>query len=562
MTAARRDGLIVAGLVLVVAAVFGPTTRYGFVELDDRSYVIDNPHVLGGPTPDNLGWAFTTFHQANWHPLTWISLQCDAAIGGGKPATFHATSIALHAAAASLLFLTLTALTGCAGRSAAVALLFAVHPLRVESVVWISERKDVLSQALGFATLLAWTRWVRAPSSGRYAAALGLFAAALIAKPMMVSLPVLLLLLDRCPLDRFDLVPRLREKLPFFALSAASAAVTVVAQSHGGAVVELLRLPVGTRIANACVAAVHYLAATVWPAGLAIPYPYEPDALGPARVLFCAVVLVALTVGAIRCWNKKPHLAVGWFWYLVTLLPVSGIVQVGAQSMADRYTYLPMIGPLTAMVWEIADRIRARTVAWSLVGVIVAASAVATVRLSRDSRATETLMRHTLAVTGPNPSAHLILGLALARAGRPAEGIPEIQKAVTLSARYTEAWVTLAEALVADGRAGDAIDAFRRALALDPGNRVVRSKFAASLSAEGIRALRAGDVGAAERLLREAIVIAPGDASAHGALGVVLARTDRPDEAERELAEALRLDPGNQGFRNNLERVRARRQAP
>jgi Flp pilus assembly protein TadD len=562
----RRDLLIICGLLLAVAVVFGPAARFDFVELDDRSYVVENPNVLGGPTPGNLAWDVTTFRQANWHPLTWISLQADAAIGSGKPWAFHVTSVVLHAAATVLLFLLLRTLTGCAGRAAAVALLFAVHPLRAESVVWISERKDVLSQALGFGSLLVWAGWVATPSRARYAASLGLFAAALLAKPMMVTLPVLMLLLDRWPLDRFDLVPRLREKLPFFGLSAASAIVTIAAQSQEGAVVGLSALSVGTRLANASVAAVRYLVLTLWPAGLANPYPYDYAALSPARVLACTLVLLVLTVVAMVSWKAKPHLAVGWFWYLVTLLPVSGIIQVGAQPMADRYTYLPLVGPVIATVWEITDRLRAvagrraPAIAWSLLAVVAVPEAMAASRQVGLWRDTETLARHTLAVTPPNAAVHLSLGLTLLRHERYDEAIRELRAALAISDRVTEAWVALAEGLVAEKKGAEALDVFRRARQLDPSSTVVSAKLVALLNSEAIRMMREGDPGKGEGLVREALAIAPQDATSHGTLGVLLARTGRLAEAEAEFTEALRLAPGNEGFRSNLDRIARLRQ--
>ncbi|HEX4824500.1 MAG TPA: tetratricopeptide repeat protein [Candidatus Polarisedimenticolaceae bacterium] len=557
MTAGRRVALIACGLALAVALVFGRAVRYDFVELDDRSYVVENPQVLSGPTPANVAWAFTTFRQANWHPLTWLSLQLDAAIGGPSPAMFHATSIALHALAAILLFLAFRAMTGCAGRSAAAALLFALHPLRAESVVWISERKDVLSQALGFAAILAYASWVRSGKRSRYAWALALFALALLAKPMMITLPVVLLLLDRWPLDRFALVPRLKEKAPFFALSAISAVLTVVAQAREGAVVGLTALPLGTRLANAAVSAVHYLVATVWPVGLGNPYPFDYAALTPGRVVGCTLVLAALTAAAVFCWRSRPHLAVGWLWYLVTLLPVVGIIQVGAQAMADRYTYLPLVGPVVALVWEVGDRLSSRTAAWALLGIVLVPEAVAGTRQVGLWRDTETLVRHTLAVTPPNAAAHLSLGLTLLRHDRYPEAIDELHKALAISDRITEAWVALAEGLVAEKRGAEALDIFRKARTLDPANDVVQKKLVALLNSEAIRLMRdGGDLAGAERLAREAVERAPGDATSHGTLGVLLARSGRAGEAAHEFQEALRLDPSNEGFRRNLERVR------
>lgn len=565
MSARARTLLIAAGLALAVVAVYGRAVGFGFVELDDRSYVVDNPHVTGGLSLENAAWAFTTFRQANWHPMTWLSLQADASIGGGGAAVFHASNVALHAAATVFLFLAFAAMTGCPGRSAAAALLFAIHPLRAESVVWIAERKDVLSQALGSAALWTWAGWVRRPSPGLYGASIALFAASLLAKPMWVTLPMLLLLLDRWPLDRFDLPGRIREKLPFVALSAASAVVTVFAQSRGGAVGDLIVFPLATRLGNACVVAVDYLAAAVWPAGLATPYPYDLARLTPLRVAGCALLLAALTALAARAWSRRPHLAVGWAWYLIALLPVIGLVQVGSQARADRYTYLPLVGPAVALVWEVALQLgalparRARLAGAALVAAAVVPAAWATssqVALWRDN---EVLFRHTLAVTGPNAIAHHALGLGLFRQGRHDEAAAELRRAVTISERYPEGWTALGEAFLAAGALDDAVAAYEKAVATGAADPALRAKLVAGLNAIAMRRVKEGDVAAAEQLLREAIAFAPTDATSHGSLGVLLARSGRLDEAEREFAEAVRLDPANAGFRSNLDRVRRMR---
>ena len=558
MSTSAKRLLIALGLAVVVAAVFGRATGYDFIELDDHGYVVDNVMVQRGLSSEGIVWAFTSFREANWHPLTWISLMADASIGGGGSRAFHAANVAYHGAATILLFVLLARLTGCLGRSATVALLFAIHPLRVESVVWVAERKDVLSQALGFASLYAWVVWTEKPSTARYAAALGLFAAGLLAKPMLVTLPILMLLLDRWPLERFDLVRGVREKLPFFAFSAASAVVTIVAQSHGGAVSDLTNSPLPTRLANACVTAVDYLVMTVWPHALANPYPYDLARLSPVRVLACAFAIVALTALAGRAWKLRPYWAVGWAWYLVTLLPVIGIVQVGLQAMADRYTYLPLVGPVVAVVWELGDRL-SRSVSIVLATVVVTLLAFATTAQAALWRDSTTLFTHTIAVTRPNSVAHHALGLVLYREGRLDEAIAELRSALAISALYADAWASLGVALINSGPGGEGLDEYRLVVKERARDATVRTKLVTALVTDGTRRMRNGDVAGAERVLREAVDLAPEDANAHSTFGVLLARTGRIDEAEREFVEAVRRDPDNAGFASNLERLRKMR---
>jgi Flp pilus assembly protein TadD len=557
MSATVRRLLIALGLTVAVAAVFGRAVPYDFVELDDHGYVVDNPMVTRGLSVEGTVWAFSTFRQANWHPLTWLSLMTDASIGGPGPRTFHLTSVVYHAVATVLLFLLLERLTGCSGPAGAVALLFAIHPLRVESVVWIAERKDVLSQALGFGALYAWVFWVEKHSPARYAASLLLFAAGLMAKPMLVTLPAIMLLLDRWPLDRFDVARGLREKVPFFALSAACAVVTVVAQSRGGAVSGLTLFPLATRLANACVAIVDYLVMALWPRALATPYPYELARLTPARILTCAIVVSCLTALAARAWKSRPH----WAWYLVTLLPVLGVVQVGSQSMADRYTYLPLVGPVLALVWELRVRV-SRTVSIALLAAASAILAIATTAQAAYWRDSESLFAHTIAVTGPNAVAHHALGLALYREGRLDEAIAELKTALAISDRYADASMALGEALLKTGRNDEAIEAYRRAVRDGARNPSAREKLSATLTAEATRRMRDGDGAGAERALREAVEASPEDATVHATLAVVLARAGRLDDAEREAEEALKRDPANAGFASNLERVRRMRRGP
>jgi Flp pilus assembly protein TadD len=428
-------------------------------------------------------------------------------------------------------------------------------------VVWVAERKDVLSQALAFGALFAWVAWISKPSPTRYAVALGLFASGLLAKPMLVTLPVLMLLLDRWPLDRFDLRRGLREKLPFFALAAGSAVVTFAAQAGANAVPGLAILPLTTRLANACVVVVDYLVMTVWPHALGTPYPYDLTRLTPLRVLACALLIIGLTALAVSAWKTRPHWAVGWAWYLVTLVPVIGIVQVGAQAMADRYTYLPLVGPVVAVVWELGERL-SRTVSAALAAAAVVLLSFLTTAQAALWRDSTTLFAHTISVTGPNASAHHALGVALYRQGRLDESIAELRSALTISDRYAEAWAALGVALLKAGRSDEALDVFDRVGREGGRNSAVRAKLVAALTGEGTRLMRSGDLATAERVLRQAVAVSSEDATAHGTLGVVLARAGRLEEAERECTEAVRRDPANAGFLSNLERIQKMRRAP
>jgi hypothetical protein len=342
-------------LVLLVAAVFGRTLGFSFTGYDDPLYVSRNPHVLEGLSLEGLRYAFTTFDTGNWHPLTWLSLMADASLGGADPSFYHATNVGLHAAATLALFVFVRRATGRAVRGAFVAALFAVHPLHVESVAWIAERKDVLSAFFFFATAYAYTWYSQRPGVGRNVPVVALFALGLLAKPMLVSLPLVLLLLDVWPLGRGTSARLLLEKAPLFALAAASSAITLVAQQAAGALAPLERIALPLRFANAVVGVAVYLVKAVWPLDLAVLYPFPASGL-PAWQVVCASLLVAgVTVLSLRASRSRPYLAVGWLWYLVMLAPVLGIVQVGVQARADRYTYLPLVGVFLALVWWIPD---------------------------------------------------------------------------------------------------------------------------------------------------------------------------------------------------------------
>ncbi len=583
----RREALLAAlCLAALTAAAFGPACDNGFVSLDDQTYVVGNPHVLKGLTADDVAWAFgTSFYAGNWHPLTWLSLQADATLFGTGPAGFHRTNVVLHAANVLLLFLCLLRLTGRLWPSAAVAALFAIHPLRAESVAWVSERKDVLSAFFGLLALLAYTRYAAAPTAGRCAVVAVLFALSLLAKPMLVTFPFLLLLLDWWPLGRVQVpaagkgapsarvrtLSLVREKVPLLMLAGASCAMTWQAQ-RATAVSSFELIPPGTRFANALVSYAAYLGQTLWPAGLAPFYPLDSDKLSGAAVALSAGLLVAVTVIAATQWRARPYLAVGWLWYLMTLLPVIGLVQVGAQARADRYTYLPLVGVCVMCVWaldELAGRFRLRPAALAAAAAAVAALALLCrdqVRVWHDDGS---LWGHTRRVTGDNWLVLYGLGVADERAGRADEAVEEYRRAVRLNPSHAPLRGRLGDALHTRGdeaqaahqfdrareQYGEARACYEAALALEPDFTQVHANLGSLLR-------KLGDRGGALRHLLRAIDLGPNNpanAQAYYNLGRILEEQERIDEAVAALEKAVRLDPASQRYRDRLAALRNRR---
>ena len=357
----RSTWLLAFSLALATMITFVPSTKCLFVEFDDPAYVTANTHVRQGLTLHNVGWAFTSFDEANWHPLTWLSHMADVQLYGLAPSGHHFTSVAIHAINAAFLFLLLQAATGCRWRSLLVAALFAFHPMNVENVSWISERKSLLCMFFSLATVALYGRYTRAPHRKRYIAVIVAFVLALMSKPMAVTLPVLLLLFDYWPLKRIGsgdgmakFAQLAREKIPLFAISVASSIVTIIAQKRGNAVSDLVHLPLSERLTNAAVATVTYVRRTFWPNDLSYFYPHPGSSLSLAKVLAALLILVAISAVVYRFRAHRP-LVVGWLMFLIALLPVIGILQVGMQAMADRYAYLPTIGIYIAVVWELAD---------------------------------------------------------------------------------------------------------------------------------------------------------------------------------------------------------------
>ena len=426
-------------LVLVTLISYNPVVHNKFVGFDDPAYITNNSHVRSGLSWTTIGWAFCSTKQANWHPLTWISHALDVSLFRLNPVGHHYMNVLLHATTATLLFLFLQAATGFAWRSAAVAALFAIHPINVESVAWASERKSVLSMLFFVLLLMAYRRYTRQPEWRRYSLVAMLFAMGLMSKPMLVTAPFLLLLLDYWPLERTNSVRLSRlvtEKLPFLAMSIASCAVTVVAQKGGGAV-HNEEFPFANRLANALISYALYVGKGIWPSQLGAFYPYRehrPDWHIIAAVMF--LVLVTTTVLLLR---KQRYLAVGWLWFLGATVPVIGIVQVGEQAMADRYAYLPFIGLFMASVWTIAEIAEAKKIHFAYLGVgtcaILAALSAMTHRQVGYWKNTSTLWTHTLAVTGPNFMAEDSLGAALMDEGKLPEAKTHFETAVAINPR-------------------------------------------------------------------------------------------------------------------------------
>jgi len=496
VSSARVRTLLVAlGLFLAATVPYLATLGFPFVDYDDPDYVTRNPEVLGGLSLASVRWAFSAAHASNWHPLTWLSHMLDVELFGEHAGGHHASSVLLHGCNAVLCFLALRALTGRLGLAAAVALLFAVHPLRVESVAWISERKDVLSALFFFLLLLVHARRVRTGGAGLYALELLCLTLGLLAKPMLVSVPLVLLALDVWVLDRARLGARrlVLETLPFALLALASALLTVYAQRAGGALNTLEFLPLEARLANAPLALWSYLAHLAWPAELAYFYPHralvvsEPEAWNAAALAaLCGVLaLIAAGVGLRR---RAPLATAGLAWFLVMLLPVIGIVQVGEQALADRYTYLPTVGltlallALVAPALTTAARARAGTLVLALAASALAARTLRQVQSWESSRA---LYTHALAVTTRNYAAHAGLAVQLHGAGESAGARREHEAALAIRPSYAPSLYGLGLLAQEEGRRSEALDFYRRALAALPAHSPSELNLGGLLAEEG-----------------------------------------------------------------------------
>ena len=534
---------ICIALAVLTWGVFGQTLRYDFVNYDDPRYVYQNTRITSGINLANVAWAFTHIHSENWHPLTTITHMFDCQLYGLKAGWHHFTNVLLHAVAVVLLFIALQHMTGALWRSAFVSAVFAVHPLHVESVAWIAERKDVLSAVFFMLTLIAYLHYTRAPSIGRYLTVALVVALGLMSKPMLVTLPFVLLLLDYWPLARIEgqrsntgrqVLQLVLEKIPLLALCAVSSIVTFLAQR--GAIGGTEQLPLSARINNTLVTYIVYIGQMFWPVRLAVFYLHPENRLPVFEITFAVIVLIGITAVAVILRRKAPYFITGWLWYLGMLVPVIGLVQVGWQGHADRYTYLPQIGLYIAVSWAVTDLTRS----WRFQQVALGAAAVVVVGALtwrawlqtsywRDS---ETLFTHALAVTGDNDVALNNLGIIFLEKGQLDDAISKLQAAIDLRPENGPAHDNLAKALLKKGQVAEAMVHYRKFLEIEPENVEARNTLGTAL-------IQQGHVKEAIDQWQDALALQPDNGNAASNLAWVFATC--PEDSIRDGARAVEL---------------------
>ena len=571
-------------LVAVTLAVYWPVMRYDFVNYDDPNYIESNVHVQTGLTLPNLVWAFSTRQTANWHPLTWLSLMLDVELFGKAPVGPHVTNLLFHLANTVLVFLLLRRLTGlrpengtgaatpqaaATWRSAFVAALFGLHPLHVESVAWISERKDVLSTFFGLLALLFYAGYAQKRSRAKdsavaldsrlstldYSMALLFFALGLMSKPMLVTLPFVMLLLDYWPLERFKgqgsrfkVQSLVWEKIPFFILSAVSCVVTFIVQQKSGAMVSLMKISMTGRIENIFVSYGRYLGKTFWPVNLAVLYPH-PIYWDAGLVIFSLLLVIGLSVAAVWLGRRFPFVFTGWFWFVGTLIPVIGLVQVGNQSMADRYTYVPLIGVFIILAWGMGELCASRRLPGQFMVMAALFLLVASALRTRDQtghwRNSGTLFRHTLAVTQNNYIAYNDLGTYLSEVGQVTEAMDCYTKSLQINPDNSDALYNLGNALAKSGNLDGAMEHYRRVLQIAPARADVLNNLGIALASRK-------QFADAMACFEQALKLNPDYADAHNNFATVLFIQKRFDEAVRHFREALRITPDNPQIYSNL----------
>ncbi|MGD0784834.1 MAG: tetratricopeptide repeat protein [Sedimentisphaerales bacterium] len=543
-------------LAVSTLLVFWQVRNFDFINYDDNVYVYANPHVLNGLTAGNVIWAFTTGFASFWHPLTWLSLMLDRQLsltGGATPAGFHITNLILHIANTLILFLVLRQMTQKLWQSAFVAALFALHPLHVESVAWVAERKDVLSTFFWLLTMLAYWQYVKKPGIVRYLLVLFIFALGLMAKPMLVTFPFVFLLLDYWPLNRikhFDrqIVYRLvLEKIPFIVLSIASSVMAFLTQRSGSSISSFAVLPLKFRIANALISYMKYIEKMFWPSRLAVFYPHPIENISVLYVVISAAVLLAVTILVIRFAKNHRYLVTGWFWYLGTLVPVIGIIQVGNFARADRYTYITLTGLFIIVAWGLPELLKKLTSASSVESpqrkiafgvsmvIVLTALGVCAHRQTSYWKNSFTLFSHANQVTQNNYIAYNNLGIAYNDIGRYPEAIEEFGQAVKIRPHYADAYNNRGAAYDDIGRYPEAIEDFSQAIRIRPDAEVYTNL--------GIVYRRLGRYAEAIDAYKQAINIKPGLAEAYNNLGFAYSGLSRYAEAIDAYKQAIKIKP-------------------
>lgn len=562
----RIDLFVASTLAVATLTVYAQVISHQFIGFDDQAYIQNNPMVRAGLSWKGIVWALTTFYDSNWHPLAWIAHMVDVEMFGLDAGRHLLVNALIHVANSLLLFRFLKRVTADRWPSAVVAALFALHPLHVESVAWAIERKDTLSTFFGLITLLAYARYADAPSPTRYALVALWLALGLMAKPMLVTWPFALLLLDYWPLRRVEWrpadgmkrfatawLPLVREKVPLMGLVAASMILTWMAQRNVGSGQMIFDAPLALRIPNAVVSYSQYIFSTFWPVNLGIYYPFAPTAPAIPRLAVAIVLLAVITVVAVRNAETRPALIVGWLWYVGTFLPVIGLVPIGiGQAMADRYYYVPSIGLFVALVFGVAELARTwqigrrPIVAVTAVTLVLLAFATA-VQVSR-WRDTDTLFAHTLSVTTDNLVVEYNYGYDLMQRAEYARAIPHFAEALRIEPRFFAALVYMGLSLEKEGKPQDAMAFYERAVAVDPNNADVRTNL-------GLLLAREGRFSEAAAQLNEVLRLTPNSAEAHSNLGGVLLMAGQPEQSIPHLRTALRLKPGLGAAEDNLKRA-------
>jgi tetratricopeptide (TPR) repeat protein len=600
-----RHLFVYLGLAVVTLAVFYQVHGFKFINLDDPGYIYKNPHIKDGITFHSIAWAFTSGYASNWHPLTWISHMLDWRLFGANPAGHHLVNLLFHIANTLFLFFVLNRMTKAFWQSAFVAALFALHPLHVESVAWVAERKDVLSTLFWLLTMWAYLRYVERPKIGDYLLIVVFLALGLMAKPMLVTLPFVLLLLDYWPLGRLapavsrqpkkqnkrlSLSYLVFEKIPLFAMAAASSIVTFIVQQKGGAMSDAEAYSFGVRLANAFIAYLQYIIKMLRPVGLAFFYPHPGTHVSLFFAAISAVLLLVATIVVIRFAPNHRYLATGWFWYLGTLVPVIGIIQVGDQAIADRYTYVPLTGLFIIIAWGLPELLAGwscrRIALQSSALTVLTALTVCTYLQLPYWKNSLTLCQHALKVTRDNYLAHFNMTEMLMQLGRSDEAMRQNFEAVRIKPNFAPAINNLGDVLFGAGKTDEAAGYYERALALNPGIAEAHANLGIVLANRGnydeaVKHFRAAaqvidtprihtDLGSAllnlgrfdqaAREYEKVLRVEPNNAGAHNDLGVALFQMGKIDVAIAQFNRALQIDPNYAPVKDNLKKVLAEKQ--